>query len=59
MLEVDPDAFPDDDDIQSGEYIDTEKDWRVKEFPHGFVWDCCEATADEEPCVVGRHIARD
>ncbi|RYP65263.1 hypothetical protein DL769_006375 [Monosporascus sp. CRB-8-3] len=37
-LEVDEDYFPDVDDIQAGEYIDTKTDWRVEEFPDGFLW---------------------
>ncbi|ROW08378.1 hypothetical protein VMCG_03094 [Cytospora schulzeri] len=56
-LEVDPDYFPDDDEIQSGEHIDVETDWRVDKFPDGFVWQCCEASANGEPCVIQRHIA--
>ena len=54
---MDLDYFPDDDDIQAGVDIDVNSDWRVEEFPDGFVWSCCEETTNGPPCVVQKHIA--
>ena len=59
-LDVDPDFFSDDDDLQHGDgadYIDWEKDWRFGEFPEGFTWTCCDQRGDEGPCVVSKHVA--
>jgi hypothetical protein len=55
-LEVDADQFPDDDDIQAGEEIDVNSDWRVDQFPDGFIWTCCEENAKGPPCVVQKHV---
>lgn len=54
---MDVEFFPDDDEIQAGEYIDVNSDWRVDEFPDGFIWSCCEENAKGPPCVIQQHIA--
>ncbi|KAF2498878.1 hypothetical protein BU16DRAFT_308370 [Lophium mytilinum] len=57
VLEMNEDAFPDDDDIQYyGHQIDVETDWRVDEFPEDFTWTCCAQHGKEaEPCLRSRH----
>jgi hypothetical protein len=34
--------------------IDTEEN--RKEFPEGFIWQCCEKTGDKEGCEIGKHM---
>jgi hypothetical protein len=55
-LEVDRGYFPDDDDIQAGD-IDIPADWRVEQWPEGFIWQCCQAYANGKPCEVQKHVA--
>ncbi|KAF2806761.1 uncharacterized protein BDZ99DRAFT_85047 [Mytilinidion resinicola] len=57
VLEMNEDAFPDDDDVQYyGHKIDVETDWRVDEFPEDFTWTCCGQHGKEaEPCLRSRH----
>ncbi|KAF2498877.1 hypothetical protein BU16DRAFT_579910 [Lophium mytilinum] len=56
-LEIDTDFFADDDEVAQDPYsIDVDTDWRVKEYPEGFQWSCCEQDGREaKPCVRCRH----
>ncbi|KAI0126606.1 hypothetical protein BJ170DRAFT_684192 [Xylariales sp. AK1849] len=56
-LQILEECFPDDDDFDPNEIIDPETDWRVPEWPEGFLWSCCEKDAKGQPCVVQKHIA--
>ncbi|KAI0195756.1 hypothetical protein EV127DRAFT_477475 [Xylaria flabelliformis] len=59
LLEIDPDFFPDDDEVYyHKEGIDPYTDWRRESCPEGFVWQCCDRTIDEEPCEIQRHIPK-
>lgn len=58
ILELDPDAFPDDDQVELDPHsIDVMTDWRRKNCPEGFVWRCCDQDCNAEGCVVQKHIA--
>ncbi|KAF2806643.1 uncharacterized protein BDZ99DRAFT_523224 [Mytilinidion resinicola] len=55
-LELDEDAFPDDDDLNDGHVLDVDTDWRVNVFPQHFTWSCCEQKGREAfGCVRSRH----
>ncbi|KAK6208282.1 hypothetical protein LQW54_006905 [Pestalotiopsis sp. IQ-011] len=56
ILDVDLDYFPDDDEVQDGA-IEPYTDWRRKESPKGFIWQCCERNIDEKPCRIQRHFS--
>ncbi|KAF2806644.1 uncharacterized protein BDZ99DRAFT_82516 [Mytilinidion resinicola] len=57
ILEIDADFFVDDDDVSADPYsIDVNTDWRVKEFPEGFKWNCCGQYGRKvKPCIRSRH----
>ncbi|KAI3316946.1 hypothetical protein HD806DRAFT_516159 [Xylariaceae sp. AK1471] len=56
LLEIDPDVFPDDDDVAYDiNSIDVHTDWRREEWPEGFIWQCCGEPCNGKPCVVQRH----
>ncbi|KAI1267811.1 hypothetical protein F5Y18DRAFT_271447 [Xylariaceae sp. FL1019] len=56
-LRIDEDMFPDDDDIQyNPQSVDPYTDWRRKDWPEGFIWDCCDKDCNAEGCVVQGHI---
>lgn len=50
-------------DCESDAWIDWDEDCQGPmdtreheiEYPHGFMWTCCEKSGDEEGCNVGRH----
>ncbi|CAJ2514115.1 Uu.00g022340.m01.CDS01 [Anthostomella pinea] len=59
-LEMDPECFPDDDQVTyEPSSIDPYTDWRRKEWPEGFIWQCCDRACNEEGCLVQAHIAAD
>ncbi|KAI1864421.1 uncharacterized protein JN550_008978 [Neoarthrinium moseri] len=57
-LVVDPEHFPDDDDIMgySGIEVDPYTDWRREEWPDGFYWTCCDERLHGKFCIVQKHI---
>ncbi|KAK7947065.1 uncharacterized protein PG986_011386 [Apiospora aurea] len=58
QLDLDPEAFPDDDQVEYDPHsIDVETDWRREECPEGFVWDCCDRDCRSKGCIVERHVA--
>ncbi|KAI0551432.1 hypothetical protein F4679DRAFT_539223 [Xylaria curta] len=59
LLEIDPDVFPDDDDVQYDiGSIDVHTDWRREEWPHGFVWQCCDGILNAAPCINQKHTPK-
>ncbi|KAI1430758.1 hypothetical protein GGR50DRAFT_161863 [Xylaria sp. CBS 124048] len=59
LLIIDPEFFPDDDEVQYEPHgIDVNTDWRRETCPEGFVWQCCEEPLDGDFCVIQRHIPR-
>ncbi|KAI0145451.1 hypothetical protein GGR57DRAFT_298627 [Xylariaceae sp. FL1272] len=57
QLDIDPDVFPDDDQVMYDPHsIDPHTDWRRDEWPEGFIWDCCDEDCTSEGCVVQGHI---
>lgn len=50
------DYFPDDDEVQDGA-IDPYTDWRRRDTPEGFIWQCCERNIRETPCRIQRHFS--
>ncbi|KAI1352686.1 hypothetical protein F5Y01DRAFT_87699 [Xylaria sp. FL0043] len=59
ILELDPDFFPDDDQVMYDlNSIDVETDWRRKTCPEGFVWQCCDEPLNGEPCLIQKHIPK-
>ncbi|KAI0201699.1 hypothetical protein F4808DRAFT_35293 [Astrocystis sublimbata] len=61
MLDIDPEVFPDDDDVQYGigPDIDVYTDWRREEWPEGFIWSCCDEDCNSKGCQVQRHTPED
>ncbi|KAK7972219.1 hypothetical protein PG996_006577 [Apiospora saccharicola] len=58
QLELDPDVFPDDDQVEMDpNSIDVETDDRRRTHPHGFIWDCCDEDCNNKGCIVERHVA--
>ncbi|KAI0458120.1 hypothetical protein F5B21DRAFT_461370 [Xylaria acuta] len=58
-LAIDPDIFPDDDDVQYGiGSIDYYTDWRREEWPEGFIWQCCDRPLDDTACRIQSHIPK-
>ncbi|KAE8326597.1 hypothetical protein BDV39DRAFT_205757 [Aspergillus sergii] len=51
----DGDFFVDDDYYDNGEYDNGEA---LEEYPEGYIYECCERRANEEPCTVSRHRER-
>ncbi|KAI1755674.1 hypothetical protein F4782DRAFT_527039 [Xylaria castorea] len=59
-LEIDPDVFPDDDDVQYDiRSIDVYTDWRREEWPEGFIWQCCDEPHNATACQIQRHIPKE
>lgn len=59
LLEIDPEYFPDDDEIQYHAHaIDVNTDWRRKTTPEGFRWQCCDEPLNGEACLIQRHIPK-
>ncbi|TGJ82860.1 hypothetical protein E0Z10_g5907 [Xylaria hypoxylon] len=59
LLEIDPDYFPDDDQVEYDIHsIDVETDWRREVVPEGFRWQCCDAPLNGKPCLVQWHISK-
>ncbi|KAI8624878.1 hypothetical protein F5Y19DRAFT_280504 [Xylariaceae sp. FL1651] len=62
-ISIDPDSFPDDDDLHYhggyGPYTDWESDWRRDEWPEGFIWSCCDQRDDKPPCIIQAHIPKE
>ncbi|KAI0487592.1 hypothetical protein F4859DRAFT_465566 [Xylaria cf. heliscus] len=59
ILDIDPDVFPDDDDIQYGVgSVDVNTDWRREEWPEGFIWQCCNETLNGTACRITRHTPK-
>lgn len=58
-VEPDMDFFCDDDSMLyepiSPDH-DWEIDWRLTEYPEGFIWQCCQRREDEEPCIIRKHL---
>ncbi|KAF3000412.1 hypothetical protein E8E14_002966 [Neopestalotiopsis sp. 37M] len=57
ILEIDEEFFPDDDEIAYGN-VDPYTDWRRKDTPEGFIWQCCDRHIKETPCVIQKHISK-
>ncbi|KAI8951813.1 hypothetical protein F4801DRAFT_543629 [Xylaria longipes] len=58
-LAIDPDVFPDDDDVQYDiGSIDVNTDWRREEWPEGFIWQCCDKPLNSTACQIQRHIPK-
>ena len=56
-LELDPEAFPDDDQVMyDPNSIDAETDWRRESCPEGFIYDCCDQDCKSKGCVIQQHI---
>ncbi|KAI3326933.1 hypothetical protein HD806DRAFT_531529 [Xylariaceae sp. AK1471] len=59
LLELDPEYFPDDDQVEYEPHsIDIETDWRREAVPEGFRWLCCDEPLNGKPCVIQRHIPK-
>ncbi|KAI2639180.1 hypothetical protein GGS21DRAFT_416062 [Xylaria nigripes] len=59
ILEIEPEYFPDDDQVEYEPHtIDVETDYRRKICPEGFRWQCCDVDINGRPCVIQRHIPR-
>ncbi|KAI1273676.1 hypothetical protein F5Y07DRAFT_248002 [Xylaria sp. FL0933] len=59
ILELDPECFPDDDQVYyDPSSIDVKTDWRRETCPEGFVWQCCDEPLDGEACLIQRHIPK-
>jgi len=57
-VNVDADFFEDDDIITWGTEPppdDWTTHWYFDELPEGFIYDCCQRRANEEPCVIQKH----
>ncbi|KAB8221882.1 hypothetical protein BDV33DRAFT_202137 [Aspergillus novoparasiticus] len=48
----DGDFFVDDDQYDNGGYDNGEM---LEEYPEGYIYECCDRRADEDPCTVSRH----
>ncbi|KAE8130887.1 hypothetical protein BDV38DRAFT_289227 [Aspergillus pseudotamarii] len=51
----DGEFFVDDDQYDNGDYDNGEA---LEEFPEGYIYECCDRRADEEPCTVDKHRER-
>lgn len=51
----DGDFFVDDDQYDNGDY---DKGEMLEEFPEGYIYECCEKRANEEPCTIDKHRER-
>ncbi|KAE8361325.1 hypothetical protein BDV27DRAFT_160838 [Aspergillus caelatus] len=51
----DGEFFVDDDQYDNGDYDNGEA---LEEFPEGYIYECCERRANEEPCTVDKHRER-
>ncbi|KAE8411594.1 hypothetical protein BDV36DRAFT_301675 [Aspergillus pseudocaelatus] len=51
----DGEFFVDDDQYVNGDYDNGEA---LEEFPEGYIYECCERRANEEPCTVDKHRER-
>lgn len=58
-LEMNEEFFGEEDDpAYDEECLDAETDWRRKEFPEAFTWQCCNEPSDGKPCLIQKHMPR-